>query len=100
MSQPAIPTRLEIDVPAEVLPGTYADFVSVWHTGDVFVLDFAALVRAPVEADDGSGGRVVATQASVTTRVRIPPGQVFEVMKALEAQLSSWERERSDRREG
>ncbi len=32
-------------------------------------------------------------RAQVVARVRIPPSQVFEVMKVLEQQLSAWERE-------
>jgi hypothetical protein len=84
---------MRVSMPDDKVPGVYADFVSVWHTNDVFTFDFAALARPPamVEGDDG---RPIATaQAQVVTRVRIPPSQVFEIMKALERQLTAWEQE-------
>jgi hypothetical protein len=77
--------QAHLHVPEERVEGTYADFVSVWHSRDVFVLDFAVLAQPPNPAQLTS--RVVA-------RVRIPPSQVFEIMKALEQQLTAWESER------
>ena len=35
----------------------------------------------------------IVQQSAVVSRVRIPPAQVFELMKALEQQLSAWESE-------
>jgi hypothetical protein len=77
-----------IHLPDEHHAGAYADFVSVWHTKDVFVLDFAVLTQPTTPGQ--LNGRVV-------SRVRIPPAQVFEIMKALEQQLTKWEGERGDR---
>lgn len=68
--------------------GHYADFVGVWQTDETFVLDFAAITGPPdPPAEDGSQN----INAQVVARVRIAPSQVFEIMKALEAQLSMWE---------
>jgi hypothetical protein len=39
----------------------------------------------------------VIRDATVVSRVRIPPSQVFELMKALEQQLSAWEKEHPNR---
>ncbi|MDQ1683837.1 MAG: hypothetical protein QOC82_574 [Frankiaceae bacterium] len=75
-----------LHVPDEQIEGTYADFVSVWHSKDAFVLDFAVLAQ-PVTAAQ--------FMARVVARVRIPPSQVFEIMKALEQQLTAWEAERA-----
>jgi len=80
--------RIQMNMPAEQTAGVYADFVRAWHTKDAFVLDFANLVE-PVRAEDDA----VILNATVVSRVRIPPGQVFELMKALESQLSAWEKE-------
>ena len=77
-----------MNMPPELTAGSYADFVRAWHTKDVFVLDFANLVE-PVRAEDDA----VLLSATVVSRVRIPPSQVFELMKALESQLSAWEKE-------
>jgi hypothetical protein len=80
-------------MPDDKIPGVYADFVSVWHTADAFTFDFAALARPPslVEGDDGPP--TTQAQAQVVARVRVPPSQVFEIMKALERQLTAWEKE-------
>ena len=86
------PHRVSINLPDDV-PTVFADFASIWHTQDVFVLDFVAQ-QAPAQAvaDDVEGTTFV-TPATVVQRVRIPPRQVFELMKAMESQLSAWEAE-------
>jgi hypothetical protein len=81
-AQPA--PEAHIHVPDEKIEGTYADFVSVWHSRDTFVLDFAVLAQPATPQQ---------VSARVVTRVRIPPSQVFEIMKALEQQLTAWENE-------
>ncbi len=86
--------RIAVTLPESVVPGVFADFVSVWHTPDVFTLDFASMVNpGQLGVDDESGEQVVVVPAQVVARVRIPPSQVFEIMKALEQQLTVWERE-------
>lgn len=86
--------RFEVNLPESVVPGVYADFVSVWHTEGAFTLDFAAMVNpGQTGIDEETGETVTSVQAQVVARVRIPPSQVFEIMKALEQQLSMWEQE-------
>lgn len=94
MTQPdkPLPSQYTVEIPTEVVDGHYADFVSLWHTRDVFVLDFAALKAGPQRTEQ-EGRQVLNHPTRVVSRVRIPPAQVFELMKALEAQLSAWERE-------
>jgi hypothetical protein len=82
----------DIDVPTDVEAGSYADFASIWHTADSFVLDFAVLRRPPKPTVAEDGSRVVKVTTRVVSRVRVPPSQVFEIMKGLEKQLSMWER--------
>ncbi|MCL1897529.1 MAG: DUF3467 domain-containing protein [Micrococcales bacterium] len=82
--------RIQIKLPSEVAGGVFADFVRAWHTSDAFVMDFATLTEPP-RNDDGQ----VLLDATIVARVRIPPPQVFELMKALEQQLSAWEKERA-----
>jgi formate dehydrogenase assembly factor FdhD len=89
--------RLQINLPTEQNAGVFADFVRAWHTKDAFVLDFATLIQPP--HNDQEANQVV-LDASVVSRVRIPPAQVFELMKALEQQLSAWEKENGTHREG
>lgn len=98
----AAPERREydIDVPTDVEAGVYADFASIWHTNDSFILDFAVLRRPPKPHVTDDGDRVIKVPTRVVTRVRIPPSQVFEIMKGLEQQLSMWERAQKTRRGG
>jgi len=87
-------------MPDEHREGRYADFVSIWHTADAFVFDFATITAAP-HAVPGAAGEPVASQvlADVVARIRMPAGQVWEIMKALEAQYTAWERETGRRDE-
>jgi hypothetical protein len=84
--------RFEIVTPDSQVAGVHADLVGVWHTPDSFVFDFS-VVSAPATVRMEAGRRVVTQPAQVVSRVRMPPGQIFEVMRALEQQLSNWERE-------
>jgi len=93
MSDPSqLPRRLSVSATPDVEAGVYADFVSVWHQPHLFVLDFSVHTNPPqvVEVD---GQRVVNVPARMVTRVRIRPEQIWEIMKALEQQLSRWEKE-------
>jgi hypothetical protein len=86
--------RLEVSISAEVEMGQYANFASVWHTQDGFVLDFAVITRPPQLANDPSSGQhFVSVPTRIVSRIRIPPSQVFELMKALEQQLTQYEQE-------
>ncbi len=89
----------QIDLPEELVPGVYADFASVWHTPSTFTLDFAAVAAPPEMQQDETGFDHSVLKSRVVARVRIPPSQVFEIMKALELQLSAWEREQAEQRE-
>jgi hypothetical protein len=86
-------TEISIEFPSEAAGGVFADFVSVWHSDDVFTLDFAAMTGPPQQVEDiTTGDTTTHIAARIVSRVRIPPAQVFEIMKALEQHLSDWER--------
>jgi hypothetical protein len=92
-------SNVEVQMPDELVAGTYADFVAVWHSRDSFTLDFAALAGPQTVTTNEAGQSVPTGKARVVARVRIPPGQVFELMKALEKQLTQWEQATGARRE-
>jgi hypothetical protein len=92
MSEQPQQPRMQVQLPDHVVAGEYADFVSVWHTKDAFVLDFAVVAQPPTTAHDETGQFLV-LPTRIVSRVRIPPAQVFEIMKALEQQLTAWEHE-------
>jgi hypothetical protein len=94
MSQPnPAQQKVTFSITPEVEIGVFANFVSVWHQPDCFVLDFQTYTRPPQLTEDPDGRQLIDLATRVVARVRIPPGQVFEIMKALEQQLSAWERE-------
>ncbi len=94
MGEP-VPTerRVEVVMPDAVVPGVFADVVGVWHTPEVFVLDFSSFVEPPRLEPGEAGQPVVVQRAQVVARVRVPPAQIFEIMRALEQQLTAWEAE-------
>ncbi|MCL1923239.1 MAG: DUF3467 domain-containing protein [Propionibacteriaceae bacterium] len=82
--------QIKLGLPPDKAAGVFADFVRAWHTKDCFILDFSGYTEPPLhdeETDD------IVQQSMVVSRVRVPPSQVFELMKALEQQLSAWESE-------
>lgn len=95
-----MPRRLSVSATPEIEAGVYADFVSVWHQPHLFVLDFSVHTNPP-QVVEVEGQKTVNVPARMVARVRIRPEQIWEIMKALEQQLSRWEKEqdKSRRRE-
>lgn len=92
MSEPK-KTAVNIKMPEAAVTGAYADFVSIWHTKDYFVFDFAALATPPMPGTTNTGEKITQLQAQIVSRVRIPPSQAIEIMKGLGQQLDHWEKE-------
>ena len=86
------PARINMNLPVEQEAGSYANFAGVWHGADGFVLDFAVVTHPPLPAEDpATGESVTQISARVVSRVRIPTSQAWELMRALNEQLSQWE---------
>ncbi|HSK27532.1 MAG TPA: DUF3467 domain-containing protein [Jiangellales bacterium] len=95
-----LPSHVSIAVPPEIEAGVYADFASIWHTRESFVLDFVATTGPTRQVADDQGRPRAQTPSKVVSRVRIPASQVFEIMKGLERQLTAWEAETGRRAGG
>lgn len=95
MSEP-LPNFLNIEIPSDV-PTTFADVANLWHTPDVFVIDFLSMVAPPQPGADPAGTDSLIIPLRVAHRVKIAPAQVFELMKALEKQLSAYELEKGQK---
>lgn len=94
MTEEPLEHRVEIGVPDDQEIGVYAGFASVWRTQESFVLDFATEIRPPERVKETeTEAEYVHIPARVVSRVRIPPSQVWELMRALEHHLSAYERE-------
>jgi hypothetical protein len=85
---PDRPIELKIDVPPELEGGTYANVLNVWHTAYEFTLDFGVMqqVGEPEDAD-----APVQVPVRVVSRVRIPVTRLFEVLKALNTNMTGYE---------
>jgi len=74
--------KFEISVPDALETGVYANAAGVWHTAHEFTLDFLTL--KPATTPDLVPARVV-------SRVKIPPTVIFDLMRALNENMSQYE---------
>lgn len=82
--------QFRIDVPMEEAGGVYANFLAVWHTQHEFTLDFAGTQPAqPSDPEDDNSPIVV--PCHVVSRVRIPVSVVFDVLRALNQNMTQYE---------
>ena len=85
---PDRPIELQIDVPPELEGGTYANVLNVWHTAYEFTLDFGVMQQVG-EPEDAEAA--VQVPVRVVSRVRIPVTLLFEVLKALNTNMTGYE---------
>ncbi|MCW2567294.1 MAG: hypothetical protein JWN54_1391 [Mycobacterium sp.] len=94
-------TRFQVEIGPDVEVGVYANFVSIWHDAETFTLDFAAVTRPPFPVQDAeTGEEYTQVPTRIVSRVKVPPSQVFEIMRALNTQLAAWEQETGRERPG
>jgi len=92
--QPRSPI-FEMRVPPELEAGTYSNFLAVWHSPYEFTLDFA--VTQPSEpADAGDPNSPIKVSCRVVARVKIPPTLIFSVLRALNENMTNYERKFGD----
>jgi Protein of unknown function (DUF3467) len=77
--------QLELRVPPDWERGAYANVASVWHTPYEFTIDFAQ-TQPPEMRDD----RLV-IPSSVVARVKIPPTVVFDLIRAINENMTKYE---------
>lgn len=85
--------QFQVALPADQELGVFADFASVWHTPNTFVIDFLA-VKGPqhpsVDAVGQPHPEAQVLEARVGARVRIPSEQIFPLIQALQQQGDRW----------
>ena len=90
MSEQPQSASIQVHVPEELVDGVYANLLSVWHTAYEFTLDFASLQQMVTGVSpDGEEVNVIPTR--VVSRVKIPPTQIFEILRALNENMSHYE---------
>ena len=85
---PDRPIELQLDVPPELEGGTYANVLNVWHTAYEFTLDFGVMQQVGEPEDPDAAVQV---PVRVVSRVRIPVTLLFEVLKALNTNMTGYE---------
>lgn len=72
---------------SEEMVGTYANFLSVWHTPYEFTLDFAQIQPAQMTEDQSS----LDVPCQLVARVKVPPSAIFDIIKALNENMTGYE---------
>jgi Protein of unknown function (DUF3467) len=90
---PEHPTRIAFELQADpgLLGGVYANGLSVWHTISEFTLDFVVNSQPQTPARTDTGETVIRAPHQLVARVRIPPGKVFDVIRAINDNLTNYE---------
>jgi Protein of unknown function (DUF3467) len=77
-------------LPPELESGSYANFLVVWHTAYEFTLDFCSTQPPqPQNAEDPESPALVPCR--VVSRVKIPPTLIFNVLQALNDNMTQYE---------
>jgi hypothetical protein len=79
--------HMNLDLPAELRAGVYAEIAAVWHTKDGFTIDFLAPVMPATAVEGGPAQQ----QATVVSRVRLPVQVIFQVARAISENVAIYE---------
>lgn len=85
------PLHFELTISESLAPGTYANFLGVWHTAHEFTLDFA-VTQPPGPGQLQDGTVVTRVPCQVVARVKVPPSVLFDFLRTLNENLDQWER--------
>ncbi|WP_419925867.1 DUF3467 domain-containing protein [Candidatus Poriferisocius sp.] len=81
--------RLNIKVSDEILGGTYANEVLIWHTQKEFTLDFLVVPSMPSPYPEADGATEIPGQH--VARLKIPLSTIFEIAKAISNNIGVYE---------
>jgi hypothetical protein len=80
--------HMSVQVPPELTAGAYANVVGIWHTEHEFTLDFAVMMPTnPPQAP----GEAATMPCEVVARVKIAPTLVFDILRALNENMTVYE---------
>lgn len=85
-----VPANFQIQLSPELEGGTYANFLSVWHSPHEFTFDFA-VTQPGFSQDPNDPASPVTVPCRVVARLKIPPTLVFEIMRALNQNMTGYE---------
>jgi Protein of unknown function (DUF3467) len=82
---------LEVQADPAITGGVYANRLAIWHTAYEFTLDFMVPSEPAQPVVTNEGRQVVRTPHRLVTRVRVPPSTVFEILRALNENMTHYE---------
>ena len=82
--------RFEMSIAEGDVIGVYSNFLGVWHTAHEFTLDFA-VTQPAMAATDEEGNPMTRVPCQVVARVRVPPTVVFDFLRTINENLSTYE---------
>ena len=89
------PPPMQVIVPEDQQNGVYANGVGIWSTAHDFTLDFLSVLPSQ-QAMGPDGVPVIVGQARVVSRIKLPPGKIFELLQALNGELERYERQHGE----
>ena len=81
--------QIQFDIPDDLIGGTYANQVVVWHTYHEFTLDFSVAPTVPTGVIDESGNMVIPSR--VVARIKVPHSVIFEIARVISANVDEYE---------
>jgi hypothetical protein len=88
MEDPGQRQEIQMDVPPDKEAGVYANFLAVWHSGHEFTLDFCT-TQPPKPSEEDPQRTVM--PSLVVSRVKIPVTLIFDVVRALNENMTRYE---------
>ena len=80
--------QFTFDVPEDLQAGIYANIVGVWHTPHEFTIDFSVTMPIAPPLDPGDP---LTVPCRVVARIKISPSLIFDVMQALNQNMTNYE---------
>lgn len=82
----------QFNVPPEWEGGVYANMLSVYHSAYEFTFDWA-VTQVPQPADPENPAEAYVVPCTVTARVRVPATLIFDVLRAINGDMTAYEQE-------
>jgi Protein of unknown function (DUF3467) len=86
------PVAFELHADSSLTGGVYANGVVIWSTPYEFTLDFVVNTEPPQLAQTEDGQTVIRAPHQLVSRVRLPPGKVFDLIRAINENMTNYER--------
>ncbi len=88
---PRQPVQLAVQADPGDTGGVYANRLAIWHTAHEFTLDFLVPSQPARPARTPEGQTVIQAPHRLVARVRVPPSTVFEIIRALNENMTNYE---------